>query len=167
DLLFLPYLAGERAPLWNAHAQGAFIGLTTQTDAVQLMRAAVEGIVFNACWIASDLFTTVGRPRLLIASGRLLETNWIRQLVADVSGIPVAFPAGADASTLGAVTLSAIASGALTWEAAIQQAEARLATHMQAQSGARLATPRPDAQQTFQARADRFRQTVAALRMGA
>src|SRR5579875_3377825 len=76
DLLFLPYLSGERSPLWDAHAQGAFVGLNTQTDAVHLARAVVEGIAFNACWIASDLMTTVGRPQMFIASGRLLETGW-------------------------------------------------------------------------------------------
>jgi len=78
DLLCLPYVAGERAPLWNADAKGVFFGLQLHHTGPHLMRAAVEGVILNAYWIASGLFEELGRPRQIIASGKVLETEWIR-----------------------------------------------------------------------------------------
>jgi gluconokinase len=123
DLLCLPYVAGERAPLWEADAKGVFFGLQLHHTGAHLMRAAIEGMVLNAYWIATGLLKKLERPSLLIASGKVLETEWIRQLTADVFGIPVGFEGAVDASVEGAVVLAAIATDALTWEAASQRAE--------------------------------------------
>ncbi len=46
-LLFLPYLSGERAPIWNPDARGAFVGLSMNHDRGVMMRAATEGISMN------------------------------------------------------------------------------------------------------------------------
>ena len=118
DLLCLPYVAGERAPLWNADATGVFSGLRLHHTGPHLMRAAVEGIILNACWFARELFQELGQPRQIIASGKVLETEWIRQLTADIFGIPVQFLGAIDASVTGAALLANIATGDLTWQAA-------------------------------------------------
>ena len=44
DLVFLPHLAGERAPYWNPEARGVFVGLTTATAAGDLALATLEGV---------------------------------------------------------------------------------------------------------------------------
>ena len=126
DLLCLPYVAGERAPLWNADATGVFFGLRLHHTGPHLMRAAVEGIILNACWIARELFQELGQPRQIIASGKVLETEWIRQLTADIFGIPVQFLGAIDASVAGAALLANIATGDLTWQAA---AHSQTTTH--------------------------------------
>jgi gluconokinase len=118
DLLCLPYITGERAPLWNADAQGVFFGLQLHHTGPHLMRAAVEGIILNAYWIGLGLFQELGHPRQIIASGKVLETEWIRQLVADIFGIPVRFLGAVDASVTGAALLANIATGILTWQGA-------------------------------------------------
>lgn len=118
DLLCLPYVAGERAPLWNAGATGVFFGLRLHHTRQHLMRAAVEGIILNACWIGRELFQELGQPGQIIASGKVLETEWIRQLTADIFGIPVQFLGAIDASVAGAALLANIATGNLTWQAA-------------------------------------------------
>ena len=41
-LVFLPYLAGERSPIWDPHARGAFVGLTLGHAAPHLARAIME-----------------------------------------------------------------------------------------------------------------------------
>ena len=123
DLLCLPYVAGERAPLWNADAKGVFFGLQLRHTGPHLMRAAVEGVILNAYWIASGLFEELGRPRQIIASGKVLETEWIRQLVADIFGITVQFQGAVDASVMGAATLANIAAGASTWKDVSQPQE--------------------------------------------
>lgn len=114
-LLCLPYVAGERAPLWNARASGVLFGLRLEHTRVHLMRAAIEGMLYNAAWIAGPLIRELGRPTRIVASGKVLEADWIRQLAADIFGIPIAFLGTVDASVLGAVRLARIATGELTW----------------------------------------------------
>lgn len=126
DLLCLPYVAGERAPLWRADATGVYFGLQLHHSGPHLMRAAVEGIILNAYWIALGLFQELGQPHQIIASGRVLETEWIRQLTADIFGIAVQFQGAVDASVTGAALLVNIATGVLTWQAA---AHRQTATH--------------------------------------
>jgi gluconokinase len=115
-LLCLPYVAGERAPLWDAEARGVLAGLSVSHTAPQIMRAAIEGILFNARWIAEPLLKRQPAPRELIATGRLLEERWIRQLAADIFGLPVRLLGDTDASLLGAVKLARIAAGTWTWD---------------------------------------------------
>ncbi|MDP6438582.1 MAG: FGGY family carbohydrate kinase [Candidatus Brocadiia bacterium] len=43
-LLFLPYMAGERAPVWDAQARGAIVGLTLATSRPQVIKAVMEGV---------------------------------------------------------------------------------------------------------------------------
>ncbi len=116
SLLCLPYVAGERAPLWNARASAVYFGLRLEHTRVHLMRAAIEGLLFNAFSIAEPLMRELGRPRQLVASGKVLEPAWIRQLAADIFGIPVSYRGQVDASVLGAVRLARIATGELTWD---------------------------------------------------
>ena len=119
ELFCLPYVTGERAPLWNADAKAAFIGLQLHHTSVHLMRSAIEGIVFNAFWIASGLFQQLGKPKQLIASGRLFENRWVLQLLADVFGLPVAYGDTVDASVVGATFLANIACGDATWQSQV------------------------------------------------
>ncbi len=120
ELLMLPYITGERAPLWDAAASGALVGLRLHHTDAHVLRAAVEGVLFNAYWIASGLFAATTRPRRLIASGKVLEAKWIRQLAADIFGLPVVYRGAIDASVLGAVMLAEIATGARTWDEAVR-----------------------------------------------
>ncbi|MDA3101497.1 FGGY-family carbohydrate kinase, partial [Staphylococcus pseudintermedius] len=46
-LLFHPYLTGERAPLWTSDARGSFIGLTLSHQKEHMIRAVMEGVLFN------------------------------------------------------------------------------------------------------------------------
>jgi gluconokinase len=124
ELLFLPYVAGERAPIWEADASGVLLGLKLEHASAHVMRAAVEGILFNAYWIASRLFERVGVPRQIVASGKVLEAEWIRQVAADLFGIPIRFQGTTDASAEGAAALANIATGVWRWEHAVRRQEA-------------------------------------------
>lgn len=46
-LVFLPYLGGERAPIWNSMARGSFVGLTREHNKAEMARAVLEGIIIN------------------------------------------------------------------------------------------------------------------------
>jgi gluconokinase len=130
-LLVLPYVAGERAPIWRADASGSVVGLRLEHTAAHVLRATIEGILFNARWMSERLFELLGRPNELITTGKVLEIDWIRQLAADIFGLQVRFPGGADASATGAATLANIATGQWTWDAAIQRQRARSAAMIQ------------------------------------
>lgn len=136
ELLCLPYVAGERAPLWNARATGFFAGLHVGQSGAHLMRAAIEGVIFNAYWIADGLFSALGRPEALLASGKVLQTPWIRQVAADVFGVPITDLGGVDASALGAALLARIATGDLRWDQLPTATPARADQVMQPQGTA-------------------------------
>ncbi|HBE29753.1 MAG TPA: sugar kinase [Ktedonobacter sp.] len=156
DLLCLPYVAGERAPLWNADAKGVFFGLQLTHTGPHLMRAAIEGMIFNVYWIASGLFEELGQPRQLIASGKVLETEWIRQLVADIFGIPVQFQGAVDASVVGAALLANIATGVVTWQ--------HVSQHQQmAQETQQEATKQPSQHRAYESKFQRYRKLCSAI----
>lgn len=113
DLICLPYAAGERAPLWNAQWKGAWIGLGLQHRRAHLFRATLEGILLNAYWIAESLLASGHKPQQLIASGKLLEEPFVRQLCADIFNLPVIGCDGGDASARGAAMLAMMATGAI------------------------------------------------------
>jgi gluconokinase len=158
ELLCLPYLAGERAPLWSARARASFIGLDARHTPAHLMRAACEGIILNAWWIASGLFDLVGRPRAILASGHVLDLPWMRQLVADVFDVPVRTGGDADASARGAAFLARIATGDVNWDETLSEAS-------QPTGSAAGAVATPDTAQVarYHERARRFRELAEAL----
>jgi gluconokinase len=159
-LLCLPYLTGERAPLWSAQARASFIGLDAQHTPAHLMRAACEGIIFNAWWIASGLFALTGRPRAILASGHVLDLPWMRQLVADVFDLPVWAVGDADASARGAAILARIATGDATWDEALNEGS------QAADSDKSVATPNPAQTARYRECASRFRRLAEALNAG-
>ena len=157
NLLCLPYVAGERAPLWQADARAVYFGLDLEDTAATLARAAVEGIIYNAYWIASGLIERLGAPRQVLATGRVLEIDWIRQLTADVFGIPVQYRGAIDASVLGAATLANIATGRWTWERVLGEQE------RQAEEHAYTSRPVAAAHAAYARQFERFRTLAKAL----
>jgi gluconokinase len=158
ELFCLPYLTGERAPLWSTQARASFIGLDARHTSAHLMRAACEGVIFNAWWIASGLFALTGRPRAILASGHVLDLPWMRQLVADVFNLPVRTGGDADASAKGAAILARIATEDATWDVALSEVSRGATSDDNA-----VATPNPARTTWYQERALRFRQLAEAL----
>ncbi len=156
DLICLPYVTGERAPLWNAHAMGALVGLRLEHGPLHLLRAAVEGVLLNTYWIADSIFVATGvRPMYLMASGKLLEVTWVRQALADIFNLPVYAGDTADASAFGAVLLAEIASGLRSW--------------MDIRNADSLGSPLfpvPGAHQIYQRKFVQFRQLAGILSTG-
>ncbi|WP_066192019.1 MULTISPECIES: gluconokinase [Gracilibacillus] len=88
-LLFLPYINGERAPVWNQQARGNFYGLNMIHKRPQLVRAVLEGIVFNLYQISQSVEEVVGRPTAISINGGLSKSPLWVQIFADVFGQPV------------------------------------------------------------------------------
>jgi xylulokinase len=89
NLLFLPYLLGERSPRWNPKARGAFIGLTIRHTHADILRAVLEGITFNLRVIL-DAFTSQGAHigAMRVIGGGARGRFW-NQVMADIYGIPL------------------------------------------------------------------------------
>lgn len=89
QLIYLPYLMGERAPHWNPRARGAFVGLTMTHTRAHLARAVLEGVAFNLR-IILDAFRRQGAQieQMRLIGGGAKGRLW-RQILADVYGLPV------------------------------------------------------------------------------
>ncbi|GAE91887.1 gluconokinase [Gracilibacillus boraciitolerans JCM 21714] len=85
-LLFVPYVNGERAPVWNQKARGNFYGLSVTHRRPQLVRAVLEGIVFNIYQIGQSLEEIAGKPTTISVNGGLTKSPLWVQILADVFG---------------------------------------------------------------------------------
>jgi len=105
-LLFLPYLFGERAPLWDETASAAFLGLRPHHDAALQGRAVLEGQLFNLRLILEDIRGLGVRFERVLANGGFTQApQWV-QLAADVLGLPVLVAEGGAETALGAALLA-------------------------------------------------------------
>jgi xylulokinase len=88
-LVFLPYLVGERSPLMDPRARGAFVGLTLRHGPGHMVRALLEGVTFALRQII-DVMVDCGAPLdQLVASGNGLASPLWRQIAADVLNRPL------------------------------------------------------------------------------
>ncbi|MGN8646448.1 gluconokinase [Gracilibacillus sp. HCP3S3_G5_1] len=85
-LLFLPFVNGERAPVWNQNARGNFYGLRVTHRRPHLVRAVLEGIVFNLYQIGQSLEEIAGPPTTISVNGGLSKSPLWVQILADVFG---------------------------------------------------------------------------------
>lgn len=85
-LLFLPYLQGERAPHWDAHAKGAFVGLTMKHTANDMKRAVFEGVAMNMGLIYNILKENISdkMPKKIIVTGGGANSPVVQQTLADL-----------------------------------------------------------------------------------
>lgn len=85
-IIFLPYINGERAPLWNGRAKGNFYGLSINHKREHLTRAVLEGITFNIYNIGKSLESIAGKPEKITVNGGLSKSTLWVQIMADVFG---------------------------------------------------------------------------------
>ncbi|MBW5799534.1 FGGY-family carbohydrate kinase [Halomonas elongata] len=89
-LLFLPYLMGERSPVWDARASACFIGLSLYHQRHHLYRAVLEGVTF-ALRHNMEAGKRQGSPldsHLIVVGGATRSDLWM-QIIADVTHMPV------------------------------------------------------------------------------
>ena len=112
SLVFLPYLDGERAPIWDLKASGAFVGLRTRHNEGHLVRAILEGVAFSLRHIRDLIKAESGDStgKVVICGGAAQGRLW-NQIKADVLGRRVSVPVNPEAGVLGAAMLAAVAAG--------------------------------------------------------
>lgn len=111
-LLFHPYLAGERAPLWNPDVRGSFFGLTMSHKKEHMIRAALEGVIYNLYTVFLALLEVMDEPVVRIqATGGFARSDVWRQMMADIFDLEVIVPESYESSCLGACILGLYATG--------------------------------------------------------
>jgi xylulokinase len=153
---FLPYLQGERTPHRDASLRAAFLGLSLAHSRAHMTRAVLEGVCF-ALRDSLEILRELGlAPAQLLLTGGGAKSAFIRQLQADVFGVPVATVNREEGGAYGAALLAAVGAGAFPdLESATQRTLAR-----------RLATsPNPQVQRTYEEIYERFRTRVVAARV--
>lgn len=83
-LLFLPYLAGERAPHWNAKAKGLFFGVQMHHTKAHFTRAVLEGIIYGIYSVGKAVEEVAGPIGVIYANGGFANSPFWVQLLADV-----------------------------------------------------------------------------------
>jgi xylulokinase len=111
-LVFLPYLAGERWPLHDPSARGAFVGLTLHHGRGHLARAVLEAAAYAVRHVAAPA-RRAGLPftELRVTGGTAASRLW-NGIKADALNVEVAVPAVTEASLIGAAILAAAGVGA-------------------------------------------------------
>lgn len=88
-LIFFPYLMGERAPLWNDHARGMYIGLSMTTTRSDLIRAVFEGTAFALRHVIETVRESGGvADALRVCGGGAKSRTW-NLIKASVLNMPV------------------------------------------------------------------------------
>lgn len=111
NLIFLPYLGGERAPIWDANARGSFVGLTRMHQKPEMARAVIEGILFNLYDAAFNLIKNTKKPVAINATGGFLKSDFVRQLCANIFNVPIVTMKEEQSGTLAAMFLARQALG--------------------------------------------------------
>lgn len=112
-LVFLPYVQGERAPVWDAAAKGVFFGIHARHTQAHFMRAIVEGINFALYQVTQSVEETIGPVANIYASGGFTRSSQWLQWMADLFGKKIIVSSAADASATGAAILGLKALGVI------------------------------------------------------
>jgi gluconokinase len=109
-LLFLPYLLGERAPIWNANAKGVYFGLNINHEKKHFIRATIEGILYEVYSIGKTLqeHRTINS---ISVNGSFATIPFCTQLIADIFNKPVSTSKNGNSVSFGAYLLSAVEMG--------------------------------------------------------
>lgn len=110
-LLFLPYMAGERSPIWDADAKGVWYGLDFGKTRGHLIRAAMEGVAFSLRHNLEAAREAGADVSVLRAMGGSANSLLWTQIKSDITGKPIIVPSSDTATTLGAVILAGVGVG--------------------------------------------------------
>lgn len=112
-LIFLPYLEGERSPIWDPRASGAFVGLRSVHVQADLVRAVLEGVGFSLRQILERVERCAGAAREpIVVSGGASRLHMWNQIKADILERSICTRETPHAGVLGAAILAAVAAGA-------------------------------------------------------
>jgi len=105
EILFIPFIHGERGPEYNPHQSGSFSGISSRHTAQDLIKAVVEGVFFNLydCYLR---MSEIESPKELVAAGKYARNTKLVQLQADIFNLEIKIPNIEESSAFGAYLIA-------------------------------------------------------------
>ena len=152
---FLPYLMGERSPINDTNARGAFIGMSMDTSRADMTQAVLEGVAF-AIRDSVEVAKSLGIPLTssMLCGGGAKSPLW-RRILANVLNMPLTIPASEQGPGMGGAMLAMVACGAY---GSVAEACAKLVTVSE------TVAPDPEIAARYEARYQQFRLIYPALK---
>lgn len=110
-LIFLPYLTGERAPIWDSESCGTFFGLRLHHRQEHFSRAVLEGICYALNEVLQAVEQYAEEIKQINVSGGFVHSSVWMEILADITGKEIVLLQTEDASALGAAYLAIKAIG--------------------------------------------------------
>ncbi len=110
-LVFLPYLAGERSPIWDENAKGVYYGVNFSKTKAHFSRAVMEGVAFSLRHNIETAENVGAYANVLSAMGGAANSRLWTQIKADVTGKEIIVPSSDTATALGAAILAGVGTG--------------------------------------------------------
>ena len=110
-LVFLPYMSGERTPVWDPDAKGVFYGIDYSKTAAHFLRSVMEGVAYS---LRHNLDTAAAAGcgvKVLRATGGSANSQFWTQMKSDATGLPVSVPGSDNSTGLGAAMLAGVGTG--------------------------------------------------------
>ena len=108
ELVFVPALSGLGCPYWDRTAAGLWIGLSLDTQPIDLMQSILEGIVFRAAEVIDTMDSIIPIQNDISIDGGVSENPYFCQFLADVLQREITVKSSADLTALGVARLAAI-----------------------------------------------------------
>jgi len=119
----VPAFTGLGAPWWDAQARGAILGLTRDSTAADLARAALESVGHQTADLLDALAQDgAPRPAVLRVDGGLSANGFAMQFLADILGLPIERPVVTETTALGAAGLAGLQAGLFASRQALEEA---------------------------------------------
>ena len=110
-VVFLPYMSGERSPIWNPNAKGVFYGLDFAKTKGHMVRACMEGVALSLKHNLEVAKEAGADVEVLRAMGGSANSLLWTQIKSDVTGKTMEVPSSDTATTLGAALLAGVGVG--------------------------------------------------------
>ncbi len=110
-VVFLPYMAGERSPIWNSKAKGVYYGLDYSKTRAHMIRASMEGVAFSLLHNMHAAKEAGADTNVLHSVGGAAKSALWTQMKADVVQKEIAVAASDAGTALGAIMLAGVGAG--------------------------------------------------------
>jgi len=110
-LVFLPYMMGERSPIWSSTARGVLVGLSLHHTRNHMIRAILEGCAFGIRHNLEIIEESGCRVDEIRSCGGAARSPIFGQIKADITGKPIVIPREIEAPALGAAIAGSVGVG--------------------------------------------------------
>ena len=134
-VIFLPYMLGERSPIWDPYARGVFFGLSLETGRGEMNRAILEACGYGLRQLA-EIYEEVSQKKIkaFVSIGGGAKSDVWAQIKADITGMDITVLDMSDMAPIGAALLAGVGAGVFSSaREAAKQVEKRIYKTFRAQ----------------------------------